>query len=134
MKLIRHIPDFEFVFLLTAFVPVDSPTLTTQFSTFVRYFSHILFSISPHNLIFNQFFSPSYGGIDLFYLLYIISQRHFHHCEKISLCLLIDRLCAYRFANSHHTVLHIIGSLFYACSLFYHIPLRYLTGFLYIPM
>jgi len=27
-------------------------------------------------------------------------------------CLLIDHLCAYRFANSHHTVLHIIGSLF----------------------
>jgi len=36
--------------------------------------------------------------------------------------------------NSHHTVLHIIGSLFYTCSLFCHIPLRYLTGFLYIPM
>ena len=42
----------------------------------------------------------------------------------------IDHLCANRFANSHHTVLHIIGSLFYACSFFYHIPLRYLTGFI----
>jgi len=47
MKLICYIPDFEFVFLLT---PVDSPTLTTQFYTFVCYFSHILFSILPHNL------------------------------------------------------------------------------------
>jgi len=47
VKLIRCIPDFEFVFLLTAFVSVDSPTLATQFYTFVRYFLHILFSILP---------------------------------------------------------------------------------------
>jgi len=50
VKLIRYIPYFQFVFLLTAFVPVDSPTLTTQFYTFVRYFLHILFSILPHSL------------------------------------------------------------------------------------
>jgi len=50
VKLIRYIPDFEFVFLLTAFVPVDSPTVTTQFYTFVRYFSHILFPILPNSL------------------------------------------------------------------------------------
>jgi len=50
VKLIRYTPDFEFVFLLTAFVPVDLPTLTTQFRTFVRYFAHILFSILPHSL------------------------------------------------------------------------------------
>jgi len=50
VKLIRYVSDFEFVFLLTAFVPVDSPTLTTQFYTSVRYFSHILFSILPHSL------------------------------------------------------------------------------------
>jgi len=79
VKLIRYIPDFEFVFLLTAFVPVDSPTQTTQFYTFVRYFSHILFSILPHSLRYlTSFFSLSYVGIDLFYLLYfIISQRIF---------------------------------------------------------
>jgi len=88
-------------------------------------------------MIFNQFFfSLSYVGIDLFYLLhFIISQRILNTMKKFPewslsvtglwVCVLIDHLCAYRFANSHHTllVLHIIGSLFYTCSLFYHIPL-----------
>jgi len=88
-------------------------------------------------MIFNQFFSLSYVGVDLFYLLYFISQRIFNTVKKKfpewSLSV-IDRLCAYRFANSHHTVLHIIGSIFYTCSLFYHIPSHYLTGLLYIPI
>jgi len=42
--LIPYITDFEFVFLLSAIVPVDSPTFTTKFYTFVRYFSQLLFS------------------------------------------------------------------------------------------
>jgi len=38
------LPDFEFVFLLTAFVPIDLPTLTTQFYTLlVRYFTLVLY-------------------------------------------------------------------------------------------
>jgi len=76
VKLICYIPDFEFVFLLIAFVPVDSPTLTTQFYTFVRYFSHILFSIVPHSLRYlTSFFTLSYVGIDLFYFLFVINNH-----------------------------------------------------------
>jgi len=83
-------------------------------------------------MIFNQFFSLSYVGIDLFYLLYfIICQRIFltpwknfpEWCLSVTVLwvrFLIDHLCAYIFANSHHTVLDIIGSVFSTCSLFYH--------------
>jgi len=49
VKLIRYIPDFQFIFLLTAFVPVDLPTLTTQFC-----FTH-LFAIFTH---FVLYFTP----------------------------------------------------------------------------
>jgi len=75
VKLIRYIPDFEFVLLLTAFVPVDLPTLATQFYTFVRYFSHILFSVLRHSLRYLTSFCPflcSYVGIDLFYNVVIL--------------------------------------------------------------
>ena len=46
------LPDFEFVFLLTGFVPTDLPALTTQFytslvriSTLVLYFTMHLYAI-----------------------------------------------------------------------------------------
>jgi len=94
-------------------------------------------------MIFNQFFFTflcRYWPV-VFVTLHHLStyifntvKKNFPECSLsvtgLCVCLLIDRLCAYRFANSHHTVLHIIGSLFYTCSLFYHTPFRLFNRFL----
>jgi len=44
---------------------------------------------------------------------------------------LFDRICACRFANSHHASFtpYLLAILHFICSLFYPIPSRYLTTF-----
>jgi len=135
VKLVRYIPDFEFVFLLTAFGPVDSPTLTTQFCTFVRYFSHILFSILPHSswylTIFFTFLCRYWPVLCV--ILHHLSTYFFNTVKKFSWVkliryrtlsfFLIDHLCAYRFAT--------LTTQFYTLLVRYFTLVLYFTIYLY---
>jgi len=73
--------DFEFVFLLTAFVPIVLPTLTTQFYTLLvmvryrQYFTLMFFILPCSFTLFNWFLIHSNVGFALF--CFVIALHHF---------------------------------------------------------